>query len=170
MKPTRLRRPYPSEIAATTRQARAWFPLLFAFAILASLVLFGCDATASTPATTAIDADTTQTVPTTSGHLLEVCAIGRPADPTCASCSPDPFRWDIDIALSTDTTISLPLDTLQCRAIGRFPDTTRFEVEGFGGSGELVHRWFRLDGDSIPFRWDGRVNRDSILATSWDEN
>lgn len=170
MKITRLLRPYPSEIAATTRQARAWFPLLLALAILASLALLGCDATASSAPATATDENTAQIVPATSGHLMEVCAIGRPADPTCSTCRPEPFRWDIDISLSTDTAISLPLDTVQCRSIGRFRDTTHFEVDGFGGTGEIVHRWLRLDGDSLPFRWDGRVNRDSLLATSWDEN
>lgn len=173
MKIPKLRRPYPSEIAAIEHGLVESIPFGLATLVLGAIIfsLSGCDTSTAATAPSVPDSVKVQLPPVANSHM-EICAFGIPPEPSCASCvSEGPYSWGVDMRLSNGDTLYLPFDSAQCKEVGTFPDTTRFKIDGVWQKGTPIEMWMVVDGDLVPFRWKGHVNADSLRTVRWeDEN
>ncbi len=133
--------------------------------LLLPLLLAACD----TMPTEAPTTKQTTTAATISVAPWRVCATGLAPEPNCPRCPKGTFEWGVEIRLSRGDTIDLRTDSARCRDLGAFPDTLRFQVLGIIRSGILDQIWFEANSDSIPLKWSGRWNADSLRALRWEE-
>lgn len=133
--------------------------------ILSILALAACDQATNAPA---------NQPPVTSirSHSWSYCATGKPRfEQRGPNLEREPFSWNIDIIISNGDTIHLPTDTVKCREIGAFPDTTRFKFMAVGLSNWSDSKeWILMDGrDSMPRKWSSTFHPDSIRAVRWED-
>lgn len=159
------------DMEVARRELQAWTRFVIACLIVGALAvgLVGCDSSTD-PAVAAKVDSIVAAHPAPAAVRFEICATGLPPVPSCAACASEgPYTWGVDMILSTGDTVYTPYDSVQCKAVGAFPDTTRFRVDGVWQKGEPIEMWMVVAGDSVPFRWKGRVDADSLRTPNWED-